>query len=62
MDHEILAIVEALQHWQLYLHGKKFIVRLEHHPLTYFFAQPNLSPHQLQWAENLADFLQWYSI
>ena len=26
MDHEILAIMEALQHWQPYLHGKKFVV------------------------------------
>ena len=62
MDHEILAILEALQHQQLYLHGKKFIVCTDHWPLTYFFAQHNLSPLQLHWEENLADFLPLYSI
>ena len=56
MDHEVLATVEALRHWQCYLHGEKFIVCTDHHPLMYFFAPPNLSPRQLQWAENLADF------
>ena len=44
VDHEMLAIVEALQHWRPYLHGKKFIVHTDHRPLTYFFTQPNLSP------------------
>ena len=43
MDHEILAIVEALWHWHLYLHGKKFVMHMDHCPLMYFFAQPNLS-------------------
>ena len=47
MDHEMLAIVEALWHWQPYLHGKKFVVHMDQRPLMYFFAQPNLSPHQL---------------
>ena len=27
MDHEMLAIMEALQHWHLYLNGKKFVVQ-----------------------------------
>ena len=40
----MLAIVEALQHWQPYLHDTKFIVNTDHSPLIYFFAQPNLSP------------------
>ena len=62
MDREMLAIVDALQHWRPYLQGKKFFVRTDHRPLTYFFAQPNLSPRQLRWAENLADFLPWCSI
>ena len=39
----MLAIMEALWHWRPYLHGKKFVVHMDHHPLTYFFAQPNLS-------------------
>ena len=53
----MLVIMEALQYQQLYLHGKKFVVHTDHCLLTYFFVQPNLSPHQLRWAENLADFL-----
>ena len=43
----MLAVVDALQHWQPYLHGKKFVVHTDHRLLTYFFAQPNLSPRQL---------------
>ena len=62
MDHKLLATVEALWHWWPYLHGKKFVVHTDHCPLMYFFAQLNLSPHQLHWAENLADFLPWCSI
>ena len=62
MDHEMLAIMEALWHWRPYLHGKKFIVHTDHRPLTYFFAQLNLSPRQLYWAENLADFFPCCSI
>ena len=44
MDHEMLAIVEALQYCHPYLYGKKFIMYMDHHPLMYFFTQPNLSP------------------
>ena len=58
----MLAIVEALRYWRPYLHGKKFVVRTDYRPLMYFFAQPNISPCQLQWAENFADFLPWCSI
>ena len=58
----ILANIEAVWHQQPYLHGKKFIEHMDHRPLTYFFAQPNLSLHPLCWTENLANFLPWYSI
>ena len=57
MDHEILAIVEALRHWKLCLQGKKFVVCLDHRLLTFYLAQPSLSPYQLCWAENLAFYL-----
>ena len=30
MDHEMLAIMEVLQHWWLYLHGKKFVAHTDH--------------------------------
>ena len=59
MDHEMLAIMEALWHYHPYLYGKKFVVYMDHRPLMYFFAQLNLSPHQLYWAENNANFLPW---
>ena len=57
MDHEMLAIVEALRHWQPCLQGKKFVVCLDHRLLTFYLAQPNLPPCQLYWAENLAFYL-----
>ena len=44
MDHKMLAIVEALQHCQQYLHGKKLIICMDYRPLTNFFTQPNLPP------------------
>ena len=44
MDHEMLAIMEALPHWCPYSHGKKFIVDTDHQPLMYFFVQPNPPP------------------
>ena len=47
MDHKILAIMDALWHWQLYLYGKQFIMHMDHRPLIYFFVKPNPSPHQL---------------
>ena len=62
MDHAMLAIVEALQHWHPYLHGKKFVMQTDHHPLMYFLVQLNLSPRQLYWDESLVDFLPWYYI
>ena len=40
-----------------YLHSTKFVIYTDHWLLTYFFLQPNLSPQQLQWADQLADFL-----
>ena len=58
----MLTIVEALRYWRPYPHGKKFVVHTDPCLLTYFFAQPNISPRQLQWAENLADFFPWCSI
>ena len=36
MDHEMLAIMEALKHWQPYIHGKEFVVCTDHQPLMYF--------------------------
>ena len=62
IDHEMLAIVEALWHWQPYLYGKKLIIHTDHRLQMYFFAQPNLSPHNLKSAEKLADFLLWCNI
>ena len=36
----MLAIKEALQHWCLYLYGKKLIMCIDHQLLPYFFGQP----------------------
>ena len=61
-DGKILATMEALQYWCLYLHGKKFVMHVDHQHLMQFFTQPNLSSHQLCWPENLATFIPWRSI
>ena len=53
----MLAIMEALWHWQLHLDGKKFIVCIDHQKLMYFFAKPNIYSCQLCQAENIPVFL-----
>ena len=62
MDKKILAIMEAPWHWLSCLYRKQFVTHMDHQPLMYFFAQPNLSSCQLLYAPNLAGFLSWCSI
>ena len=33
MEHELLAILLAIEHWHFYLIGKKFLVRTDHQAL-----------------------------
>ena len=53
---ELLAIVDTLRAWRSYLHGRKFTVHTDHHPLRYLQTQEHLSPRQVRWLERLVEF------
>lgn len=55
-DLELLAIVDTIRSWRCYLHGCKFTIHTDHHPLKYLEAQEYLSPRQVRWLERLAQF------
>jgi hypothetical protein len=40
-DRELLAIVYALREWRPYLHGSRFVIKTDHHPLLYLDTQSN---------------------
>jgi hypothetical protein len=55
---ELLAVVEALKTWRCYLYGSSTQIEIytDHHSLTYLSTQPNLSPRQSRWVEQLQDY------
>ena len=57
-EQELLAIVEAMHHWQHYCRGARhpIIVLTDHANLVWFMTTPNLSRRQLKWAEKLAEY------
>jgi hypothetical protein len=52
-ERELLAIVYALKEWRPYLHGSRFVIKTDHHPLLYLDTQSNLSKRQMRWMEML---------
>ena len=55
-EHKTLVVLEALMKWEDKLLGRKFTVVTDHKSLEYFKTQPNLSPRQTRWWENLSHF------
>ncbi|UOH79357.1 hypothetical protein LQV05_000361 [Cryptococcus neoformans] len=62
-DRELLAIINALNHWCPLLYGVPVHVYCDHFMLQWFLGQHNLllctynlSPHQLRWLSTLKDF------
>ncbi len=55
-EHETIAILEVLIHWQDKLLGWKFIIVTNHKSLKYFKTQPNLSSCQVKWWEYISQF------
>ncbi|EAL17162.1 hypothetical protein CNBN2080 [Cryptococcus deneoformans B-3501A] len=55
-DRELLAIINALDHWRPLLYGIPVHVYCDHFTLQWFLGQRNLSPRQLQWLSTLKDF------
>ncbi|UOH84329.1 hypothetical protein LQV05_001125 [Cryptococcus neoformans] len=55
-DCELLAIINALNHWCPLLYSVLVHVYCDHFMLQWFLGQCNLSPHQLRWLSTLKDF------
>jgi len=51
-----LAIIYALQTWRPYLHGARFKIMTDHHPLKYLDTQKTLSRRQARWVEFMQEF------
>jgi transposase InsO family protein len=56
-EKELLAIVEAVDHWKWYVDGSPhpIIVYTDHRSIEHFNRQPNLSGRQARWQERLSD-------
>jgi hypothetical protein len=55
-ERELLAIVYALKERRPYLHGSRFVIKIDHHPLRYLDTQMNLSKMQMRWMETLQEY------
>jgi RNase H-like domain found in reverse transcriptase len=55
-ERELLAIDYALKEWRPYLHGSRFVIKTDHHPLRYLDTKSNLSKRQMRWMETLQEY------
>ena len=57
-DKELLAIVEALREWRVYLEGAKYTIQIytDHKNLLYWTSTKQLNRRQVRWAETLASY------
>jgi hypothetical protein len=55
-ERELLVIVYALKEWRPYLHGSRFVIKTDHHPLRYLDTQINLSKRHMRWMETLQEY------
>ncbi|XP_027768491.1 uncharacterized protein LOC114074698 [Solanum pennellii] len=55
-EKEMVAVVDYLHVWRVYLLGTRFVVRTDNVANTFFKTQKNLSPKQAQWQEFLAEY------
>src|SRR5947199_9909257 len=55
---ELLAIVEAMKHWRVYLKGTKHPVQVitDHKNLIYFTTTKVLNRRQVRWSETLVTY------
>jgi hypothetical protein len=55
-ERELLAIVYALEEWRPYLHGSRFVIKTDHHPMRYLDTHSNRSKRQMRWMETLQEY------
>lgn len=56
IEHELLAIVWAVQHFRPYLFGRKFTIVTDHRPLTWLFNCKNQNSRLLRWRLKLEEY------
>lgn len=56
IEHELLAIVWAVQHFRPYLFGRKFTIYTDHRPLAFLFNCKNQSSRLLRWRLKLEEY------
>lgn len=55
-EKELMALVLAVLHWRLYLIGRCFTIRTDHHSLKHLLQQAIVSPAQQYWMAKLIGF------
>ena len=53
---EMLAIVEAIRVWRLYLMGRKFFIQTDQRSLKYFLEQRLAKPEEQKWVAKLLGY------
>ncbi len=55
-DQEMLAVIIALQHWDVYLRGSRFLLRTDHEPIRYLQSKQKLNCRQAGWLDLLQSY------
>ena len=55
-EQEALAIVKAIEHWNYYLDGHKFIIKTDHKPLTWLKSITNKNRRLFNWSIKLSTY------
>ena len=58
---ELLAIVWAVQKWNHYLSGRRFIIETDHASLAWLLTSSDLTPQLARWALKLSEYTSWSS-
>ena len=53
---ECLAVRDAVKHFEVYLHGRPFVVQTDHHALESLLKSTDLNPKLTRWALYLQQF------
>ncbi len=52
----MLAVIIALQHWDVYLRGSRFLLRTDHETIRYLQSKQNINCRQAGWLDLLQSY------